>query len=125
MRDNKMKEFYALANKVLRIKRSHPVVTKVHRETEDGGDTEIIDDKTQVDRAIGHYFADIYKRPDHKKLHPSDIDFRVDESMSEEWDNADRIPLFSTEEVDNAANQSNFNKGLGPDCFDGNLLKKD
>lgn len=33
------------------------------------------------------------------------------------------VPMFSTEEVDNATKASNFNKGLGPDCFDGNILK--
>jgi hypothetical protein len=30
-RENKVKEFYQLANKVLRIKRSHPVVSRVQR----------------------------------------------------------------------------------------------
>ena len=33
------------------------------------------------------------------------------------------MPLFSTEDIINAAKVSNFNKGLGPDCFDGNILK--
>ena len=31
--------------------------------------------------------------------------------------------MFSTQEIDDAAKVSNFNKGLGPDCFDGNILK--
>lgn len=35
----------------------------------------------------------------------------------------DEIPLFSSEDIDNAINESNFNKGLGPDYFDGNLIK--
>ena len=48
MRENKMKEFYALANKVLRIKRSHPVVTKVSK-TNDKGDVEAYDDKSQAE----------------------------------------------------------------------------
>ena len=30
--------------------------------------------------------------------------------------------LFSVEDIKEAAKQSNFNKGLGPDCFDGNLI---
>ena len=30
--------------------------------------------------------------------------------------------LFSVEDIKEATKQSNFNKGLGPDCFDGNLL---
>jgi hypothetical protein len=48
MRENKMKEFYALANKVLRIKRSHPVVTKVSK-INDKGDVEAYDDKSQAE----------------------------------------------------------------------------
>ena len=30
--------------------------------------------------------------------------------------------LFSLEDIKEATKQSNFNKGLGPDCFDGNLI---
>jgi hypothetical protein len=59
-----MKEFYALANKVMRIKQSNPVVTKVKR-ISDSGDVEIFEEKTQVEKAISDYFADIYKRPEH------------------------------------------------------------
>jgi hypothetical protein len=59
-----MKEFYALANKVMRIKRSNPVVTKVKR-ISDNGDVEIFEEKTQVEKAISDYFTDIYKRPEH------------------------------------------------------------
>ena len=39
-----MKEFYALANKVMRIKRSNPVVTKVKRNT-DNGDVEVFEER--------------------------------------------------------------------------------
>jgi len=59
-----MKEFYALANKVMRIKRSNPVVTKVKR-ISDNGDVEIFEEKAQVEKAISVYFTGIYKRPDH------------------------------------------------------------
>ena len=31
---------------------------------------------------------------------------------------------FSLDDIKQATKQSNFNKGLGPDCFDGNLLNK-
>ena len=34
----------------------------------------------------------------------------------------DTTGLFSLNDVVEATKQSNFNKGLGPDCFDGNLL---
>ncbi|MFM7727119.1 MAG: hypothetical protein ACKO7B_10475 [Flavobacteriales bacterium] len=30
---------------------------------------------------------------------------------------------FSVEDILNAAKESNFNKGLGPDCFDGNIME--
>ena len=30
--------------------------------------------------------------------------------------------LFSVEHIKTATKQSNFNRGLGPDCFDGNLI---
>ncbi len=32
--------------------------------------------------------------------------------------------LFSEEDIDNAIKECNFNKGLGPDGFDGNILIK-
>ena len=64
LKEGRMKEFYALANKVMRIKRSNPVVTKVKR-VSDNGDVEIFEEKTQVEKAISGYFSDIYKRPEH------------------------------------------------------------
>jgi hypothetical protein len=65
-----MKEFYKVANKVLKIKRSNPVVTKVQRENMTG-DIEVITEKTEVDNAIAEYFSVIYKRPDHMQLRPN------------------------------------------------------
>jgi hypothetical protein len=32
--------------------------------------------------------------------------------------------MFSVEDIRQATLQSNFNKGLGPDCFDGNLVSR-
>ena len=64
IKKGRMKEFYTLANKVIIIKRSYPVVTKVKRST-DNGDVEIFEEKTQVEKAISDYFSDIYKRPEH------------------------------------------------------------
>ena len=46
----------------------------------------------------------------------------ADDVMVEEGSDDDVIPLFSIEEVHNAAKDSNFNKGLGADCFDGSVL---
>jgi len=50
-------------------------------------------------------------------------DVTTDEEMKNEDEMLDEIPMFSTEDVDTATKNSNFNKGLGPDCFDGNMLK--
>jgi hypothetical protein len=33
------------------------------------------------------------------------------------------VSMFTIDDVSTAAKSSNFNKGLGPDCFDGNMLK--
>jgi hypothetical protein len=111
-----MKEFYALANKIMRIKRSNPVMTKVKR-VSDSGDVEVFEDKAHVEKAISDYFTDIYKRPDH--MAPG----REDEGEDEEMINT--VSAFTVEDVAIAARYSNFNKGLGPDCFDGNMLKQD
>lgn len=44
LRDGKVKEFYAIANKLMMIKRNNPVVSKVKRDTPDG-DVEILEDR--------------------------------------------------------------------------------
>ena len=56
---------------------------------------------------------------------PGDIEFDVttDEEMKNEEEMLDELPMFSIEDVDTATKNSNFNKGLGPDCFDGNILR--
>ena len=59
-----MKEFYEVANKLMRISRNNPVVTKIKRETIPG-EPEIFEERYLVEKAIAEYFADIYKRPDH------------------------------------------------------------
>jgi hypothetical protein len=58
-----MKEFYRLANKILRIRTSHPVV-KTIRKGEEGAE-EIIEKSELVDQEIADYFKQIYKRPAH------------------------------------------------------------
>ena len=74
-----MKEFYSLANKVLRIKRNLPVVTRVKRESENG-DPEVFEDRQQVEQNIASYFEQVYKRPDHMPSQ-SDDDSQADEEM--------------------------------------------
>jgi hypothetical protein len=65
-----MKEFYKVANKVLRIKRNHPVVSRVKRDNETG-ESEVFEDRSQVEQVIAEYFAEIYKRPDHMQHNPN------------------------------------------------------
>ena len=77
LRGGEMKEFYKVANKILKIKRSNPVVNKVQRENMNG-DIEVITEKVEVDNAIAEYFTDIYKRPSHMQLRPDQIDFDID-----------------------------------------------
>ena len=43
-----MKEFYEVANKMMRIKRNNPVVTKVKRETA-SGEQEIFEERYHVE----------------------------------------------------------------------------
>ena len=45
LRAGEMNEFYRVANKVLRIKRNHPVVTRVKKDSETG-ESEVFEDRT-------------------------------------------------------------------------------
>ena len=124
MRDGKVKEFYMKANSLMKIKRANPVVTKVQREDEHG-DMQVFDDRIAADGEIAKYFTNIYKRPEYRRSAPAEVDFNVgdDEPMQIDSSSSADIPPFTREEVMEAMKSSNFNKGLGPDCFDGNLLK--
>ena len=119
-----MKEFYNKANSLLKIKISNPVVKKVQREDE-FGETQIFEDKLTVEYVISQYFADIYKRPDYRRRHFRSDNFDVDddEVMRINTNNSNDVSPFTREEVLEAMKSSNFNKGLGPDCFDGNVMK--
>ena len=114
LREGRMKEFYDVANKMMRIKRSNPVATKIKRETTPG-ETEIFEEKHLVEQVIAEYFANIYKRPGHMAGEGNDAE------MTEEIIYTGT--MFNPGDVLEAAKCTNFNKGLGPDGFDGNLLK--
>jgi hypothetical protein len=45
-----------------------------------------------------------------------------DDEMVDEMIN--KTPIFSLDDIREATKHSYFNKGLGPDCFDGNILNK-
>jgi len=119
-----MKEFYAKANSLLKINRSNPVVTKVQREDENG-DTQIFEDKTLVEGEIANYFSGIYKRPDYRRQEFRSVDFNVedDDDMRIDTNSSMSVSSFTKEEVYEASKSSNFDKGMGPDCFDGNILR--
>jgi hypothetical protein len=44
LREGRIKEFYELANRFMRIKRRNPVVSKIKQNT-DGGDVEIFEER--------------------------------------------------------------------------------
>ena len=119
-----MKEFYKKANSLLKIKRNNPVVTKVIREDE-LGEAQVFEEKSSVDNLIAQYFNDIYKRPDYRRRHFRSDNFDVDddEVMRINTSNSNDVSPFTQEEVLLAVKSSNFNKGLVPDCFDGNVMK--
>ena len=119
-----MKEFYKKANSLLKIKRNNPVVTKVIREDE-LGEAQVFEEKSSVDNVIAQYFNDIYKRPDYRRRHFRIDNFDVDddEVMRINTSNSNDVSPFTQEEVLLAVKSSNYNKGLGPDCFDGNVMK--
>ena len=58
-----MKEFYKIANKVLMIRTSNPVVRRLRIGNE--GEEEIIEDRVLVEEEISKYLKTIYKRPEH------------------------------------------------------------
>ena len=119
-----MKEFYKKANSLLKIKRNNPVITKVVREDE-LGEAQVFEEKSSVDNVVAQYFNDIYKRPDYRRRHFRSDNFDVDddEVMRINTSNSNDVSPFTQEEVLLAVKSSNYNKGLGPDCFDGNVMK--
>ena len=110
-----MKQFYEVANRYLRIKRINPVITKIKR-SKGGEEEEIFEDRIHVEKAISDYFSDIFRRPEHMMV-PDDS------SGGEDVEMIDTESIFTLDDVVAATKSSNFNKGLGPDCFDGNILK--
>ena len=58
-----MKSFYAIAERVLRVKPANPVVMMITTVNWD-----IVDDRDEVDKAIKEYFEAIYKAPEEWSL---------------------------------------------------------
>ena len=121
LREGNIKEFYKIANKVLMVRTNNPVVRRIKKGNEN--EEEIIEDRILVEEEIANYFKTIYKRPEHMREEPT-----IDEEMkggesSEVIMNIDTTSdIFRLADIAEAIKCSNFNKGLGPDCFDGNIL---
>jgi hypothetical protein len=109
LREGKMKEFYELANKYMRIKRSNPVVTRIKRNS-DGGEEEIFEERVHVEKAISDYFSDIYRRPEHMAVVNNIVD-DSDEEMIETalcspWKRSSPPPRVPTSTRDSAPTAS-------------------
>ena len=101
-RDGQLKEFYKVAERLMRVKGSNPVVTKLIMD-----EGTVIEDKELVNDEIRKYFEDVYRAP-------------------AGW--ADRMEIvedFSYDDIYEATRVCSFNKGLGPDGFDGRLFDCD
>ncbi len=122
LREGNMKEFYKIANKVLMIRTSNPVVRRLRIGNE--GEEEIIEDRVLVEEEISKYFKTIYKRPERlANINEEDEEMKGDISSSESMNIDTSSGIFRFTDISEAVKCSNFNKGLGPDCFDGNILK--
>ena len=114
-RAGNMKAFYATAERVMRVQCGNPVVRSVI------ADDQLISERDQVDAAIAEYFQGVYGTED---LEAETDEDRTDRTMWERFAEAVDATrgLFTAQDVEEAMRASNFNKGLGPDGFDGAIL---
>ena len=82
----------------------------------------VFDDKEIVEREVANYFTEIYKRPSHMVAPASHVDFDVEDEEMHSDTGSSSVAAFTREEVVEAVKSCNFNKGMGPDCFDGGVL---
>jgi hypothetical protein len=73
------------------------------------------EERPQVEKAITEYFSDIYRRPE--DVMPEVSNNNENEEMFRS------TSMFTIDNVSIASKSSNFNKGLGSDCFDGKMMK--
>ena len=91
----------------------NPVVKSVIK------DDQLISERDQVEQAIAEYFKEVYSGEDRPM--EADTDLALWERLETAADSS--LGLFSGSDVVEAIKASNFNKGLGPDGFDGSILK--
>ena len=72
-----------------------------------------------MDAAIAQYFQEVYGSED------LEVETDEDRTMWERFTEAVDATrgMFTTQDVEEAMRASNFNKGLGPDGFDGTILQ--
>jgi len=95
------------------VESGSPVVRSVIK------DEQLISEKDQVDQAIAEYFQEVYGGEDRPM--EADTDLALWERLEAAADAS--LGLFTDSDVVEAIKASNFNKGLGPDGFDGSILK--
>lgn len=103
LRANDLQSFYSLVNRLCQLKPSSPLVSGLEQES-----GEVIYNRTLIDKALAADFIERQELPGLSSL-----------SLNSQYST-----LFSAEDVARAIGQTNFNKGLGPDGFDGNVLQR-
>ena len=99
---------------MLRVQSGNPMVRSVIV------DEQLISDRDQVDQAIAEYFQGIYGIEDQDQHMETEEDL----TMWSRFEAAVEATqgMFTNQDVVEAMKASNFNKGLGPDGFDGTIL---
>ena len=98
MRKGQMNEFYKKANKLQKIRRAHPVVSKILK-VDEQGEVTVFDDKEIVEREVANYFTEIYKRPPHMVAPARHIDFDVEDEEMQIDTGSSSKSAFTREEV--------------------------
>ena len=80
---------------------------------------QLISERDQVDQAIADYFQDVYGRDEPMADSAAEIDMWTRLEAAAEATRG----MFTEADVVEAMKASNFNKGLGPDGFDGTILR--
>ena len=114
--NNRPKEFFAVAERVLRIKHGNPVVRSVI-----GPEGDVFTEREEVNKRIAEYFEEVYSgqvdRDDGRYTEMLDHIFSAGEELDPRVD-------FTMEEIEDAVLECNFKKGLGPDGFNGEVINE-
>ena len=91
----------------------NPVVKSVIKEDQ------LISERDQVEQAIAEYFQEVYRRDERMAEKAAEIDMWTRLEAAAEATQG----MFTEVDVVEAMRASKFNKGLGPDGFDGTILR--